>query len=50
MNIFVKVKELEEELIDIKEKFNILEKNLYPIKDFVTCNCCKRKLKEKKEK
>ena len=25
----------------------ILNKNSHPIRDFVTCNCCKKKLKQK---
>ena len=43
-------KEFELELTDIKLRILKLEQNSHPKRDFVTCNCCKRKLKEKKEK
>ncbi len=43
-------KQFEEELLDIRNRLEILEKDSHPRRDFVTCNCCKRKLKEKKEK
>ena len=42
-------KEFELELTDIKLRLSKLELYSHPRKDFVTCDCCKKKLKEKKE-
>ena len=35
---------------ELEKEVAILKKNSHPIKDFVTCDCCKKKLKQKKEK
>ena len=43
-------KEFELELLDVKLRLSKLEHLSHAPKDFVTCNCFKRKLKEKKEK
>ena len=43
-------KELELELADIKLRLAKLELCSHPIRDFVTCDCCKKKLKKIKEK
>tara|TARA_R100001594_G_scaffold130692_3_gene169922 strand:- start:805 stop:960 length:156 start_codon:yes stop_codon:yes gene_type:complete len=43
-------KEFELELLDIKLRLSKLEKNSHPKRDFITCVCCKKKLREKKEK
>ena len=40
-------KEFELELLDIKLRLLKLEKNAHPVRNFVTCDCCKKKLKEK---
>ena len=32
------------------KRLKALEKNSHPIRDFVTCNCCKKKLEQIKEK
>ena len=42
--------QFEQELIEIRERIKNLEKNSHPIRDFVTCNCCKKKLEQIKEK
>jgi len=43
-------KEFELELSDIKLRLAKLELSSHPQRDFVTCDCCKKKLKQKKEK
>ena len=35
---------------ELEKEVAILQKNSHPIKDFVTCDCCKKKLKQQKEK
>jgi hypothetical protein len=35
---------------ELEKEVAILKKNSHPIRDFVTCDCCKKKLKQKKEK
>ena len=40
MNIFTKVKELE-------ERIKLLEKNSHPRRKFIVCEKCKNKVKEK---
>ena len=34
----------------ILHRLDKLEKYSHPIRDFVTCDCCKKKLKQQKEK
>ena len=43
-------KQIELELLDIKLRLMKLEKTSHEPRNFVTCNCCKKMLKEKKEK
>ena len=35
---------------ELEKEVAILQKNSHPIRDFVTCDCCKKKLKQQKEK
>ena len=39
--------ELDLEVRKLKKKIKMLEKVAHPIRDFVTCDCCKKKLKQK---
>tara|TARA_R100001530_G_C4317707_1_gene154809 strand:+ start:239 stop:370 length:132 start_codon:yes stop_codon:yes gene_type:complete len=40
-------KQFEDELKDIRKRLYILEKDSHPIRDFVRCERCKKKIKEK---
>ena len=42
----IKMRRLEQDVRTLRSKLAQLEKLVHPEREFVTCNCCKRKLKQ----